>query len=308
MTRELSLLAALGLLLTGLALAAPAFFQPANLRDLLLANASVLIAATGMTMVILIRQIDVSIGAQFAACAIAFGLLAKTGIPLPFAALATLAVGSFLGFAIGLLAGPARLPSIVVTLAAMAILRDALRWTTGGAWIQGLPPNFQWLGLPQPAAEAAIVLTAAAILAAHAWTLRNLAAGRALYATGSDAEAARLAAIDPPAVTLAVFTLMGALAAVAALIDSVRFSEIQTNSGVGFELKVIAAVVVGGTSVNGGRGTLLGTLLGVAILGIVGPALTFLGVNAFWEKAIQGLIILLAVTLDAVRNRKHHAV
>jgi len=155
----------------------------------------------------------------------------------------------------------------------------------------------------QRGGEWLIVLIAVAAGAMFAWSLRFLAAGRAIYATGSDAEASRLAGIDTRSITISVFILMGALTGLAALLDSVRFNSIQANAGMGFELKVIAAVVVGGTSINGGRGSVYGTLLGVAILGTIGPALTFLGINAFWEKAIQGAIILWAVVMDAILAR-----
>jgi rhamnose transport system permease protein len=307
MKRETTILLAFAAMLGVLAFAAPAFFAWGNLRDVVLANVSVLIAAIGMTMVILIRQIDVSIGAQFAVCAIAAGLLAKSGLPMPLVACAVLLAGAVLGSLNAALVALWKLPSIVVTLAAMVVLRDSIRWGTGGAWVQGLPAHFQWFGFSQGGGELLTVALAGAALLASAWILRNVAAGRAVYATGSDAEAARLAGIDAQAVTFAVFVLMGMTTALAALLDAVRFTEIQTNSGVGFELKVIAAVVVGGTSINGGRGTLYGTLLGVAILGVIGPALTFLGVNAFWEKAIQGAIILWAVVMDALIRRRTSA-
>jgi len=286
-----------------LALIAPSFYRSGNLRDVVLSNVPVLVAAIGMTMVVLIRQIDVSIGAQLAVCAIAAGMLAKTGLPMPVVALAVVVLGAVLGSMNGLLVAGLKLPSIVVTLAAMVVLRDAIRWITEGAWVQNLPAGFQWFGLGQSGGEWLIAGIAVLVGFAFAWGLRFLAAGRAIYATGSDAEAARLAGIDTRAVTVFVFVVMGALTGLAALLESVRFSSIQSNSGIGFELKVIAAVVVGGTSINGGRGSLYGTLLGVAILGTIGPALTFLGINAFWEKAIQGAIILWAVVMDAVLAR-----
>jgi rhamnose transport system permease protein len=287
-----------------LALLAPSFYRTGNLRDVILSNVPVLVAAVGMTMVILIRQIDVSIGAQFAVCAIAAGLLAKTGLAMPLVALAVVAAGAVLGSLNGLLVALVKLPSIVVTLAAMVVLRDAIRWVTEGAWVQNLPGGFQWFGLGQSGGEWLIVILAVVVGADFAWILRFLAAGRAVYAIGSDMDAARLAGIETRTITVFVFVLMGALTGLAALLESVRFSSIQANSGIGFELKVIAAVVVGGTSINGGRGSLYGTLLGVAILGTIGPALTFLGINAFWEKAIQGAIILWAVVMDAVLARR----
>ena len=163
-----------------------------------------------------------------------------------------------------------------------------------------LPPDFHWFGLPQAFSEWITIAAAAAITALAAWGLRHLAAGRAVYATGSDANAARLAGIDPQAVVFSVFVLTGALTGFAAAMNAVRFEQIPSNAGLGLELKVIAAVVVGGVSITGGRGTILGALLGVILLGLIGPALTFLGFSAYWERAIEGGIILAAVSMDAL--------
>jgi rhamnose transport system permease protein len=134
--------------------------------------------------------------------------------------------------------------------------------------------------------------------------MRNVVAGRAVYATGANAEAARLSGINTALVKLTVFTLAGALTGLGALLNSVRFNQIPSNTGLGLEMKVIAAVVVGGAAITGGRGTYTGTVLGVALLGAVGPALTFLGVSPQWERALQGLIILTAVAVDALRARQ----
>jgi rhamnose transport system permease protein len=205
-------------------------------------------------------------------------------------------VGALLGAANGALVAFVRIPSIVVTLATMVALRDALRWATQGAWVQDLPHSFQWFGYSQRASEAITAACAIALLLAAGWGLRNLAAGRAVYAAGSNPEAARLAAIDPARVVFAAFVLTGALTGCAAVFNAVRFNQIPSNAGIGLEMQVIAAVIVGGTAVTGGRGSVLGTLLGVVLLGSIGPALTYLGVSAYWERAIQGAIILAAVS------------
>jgi rhamnose transport system permease protein len=295
-------LAALGLLAL-LGLAAPSFFRAANLRDLLTGNAPILVAAVGMTLVILARQIDISVGSQFAICGVAAGLLAKAGVPMPLVGLGAVATGALLGGLNGGLVAGLGLPSIVVTLATMVMLREGLRWATEGVWVQDLPEGFQWLGLGQEAGRIAIPLAALAVFLAFAWGMRNVAAGRAVYATGSDAEAARLAGMRPKRVVFGVFVAMGALTGLASLLTAIQFIDVQTNAGVGLELRVIAAVVVGGTAISGGRGSLVGTLLGVALLGLVGPALTFLGTQAYWDRALQGLIILLAVSADAFERR-----
>jgi rhamnose transport system permease protein len=200
----------------------------------------------------------------------------------------------------GLFVARLQLPSVVVTLATMVIWRDALRWATQGAWVQNLPPSFQWFGLTQRTGEWLAVLTAGGVLLVGAYVLRLRAAGRAVYAVGSDPEAARLVGLQPQRVVFGVFTTLGACTALAAVLNSIRFAEVQANAGVGLELKELASVVVGGTLLTGGRGTLGGTLVGVALLGVLGTALTFLGVNAFWEKAAQGAIILLAAAADAL--------
>ena len=301
--REISSAAALATLLVIVAAASPSFFSSANLRDLALNNAPTLIVAIGMTMVILAGEIDISVGSQFAVCSIASGWLATGGVPIPLLLPCVLAMGATLGALNGLFAGVLRLPSIIVTLAMMVVLRDGLRWTTQGAWVQNLPRSFQWLGVGQEAGQWLIVAAAVVTFACFAWALRKLAAGRAIYAVGSDAEAARLAGIEPRRVVLAVFVLMGALSGLAALLNAVRFSVVPGNPGMGLELKAIAAVVVGGAAITGGRGTLGGTLIGVALLGSIGTALTFLGINPFWEKAIQGAIILAALASDTAFGR-----
>jgi rhamnose transport system permease protein len=305
--REASAAVAYLVLLAVVAVAAPGFYTfdnlRDNLRDLALANAHALIAAIGMTMVILARQIDISVGSQFAVCSVAAGLLAKTGMPIVLVLITVALLGCLIGAINGALVAWVNIPSIVTTLAMMVALRDGLRWATEGEWVRDLPRGFQWFGLGQSSGQVLIIVIASALFAFFAWGLKNLAAGRAIYAVGSDAEAARLTGIEPRPAVFGVFALMGALVGVAAMLNSIRFAEIQGNAGVGLELKAIAAVVVGGTAINGGRGTLIGTLIGVALLGTIGTALTFLGVNSSWEKAIQGAIILAAVASEVIFAR-----
>lgn len=302
-SREISVAIAILLLAILLAFVAPGYFSRENLTDLFLANVPVLIVALGMTLVIVIGQIDISVGSIFAICAVSAGLFAKSGVPSPFAGLGACLAGAALGALNGALVAYVRIPSIVVTLAGLVALRDALRWQTQGAWVQDLPGSFQWFGLSQSAYPAMSLIVAVVLSFGIAWSLRNLAAGRAIYATGSNAEGARLAGIHTSLVTFFVFGLTGALTGFAAALNAVRFNQIPSNAGLGLEMKVIAAVVVGGAAITGGRGTIVGTVLGVILLGAIGPALTFLGISAYWERAVQGGIILAAVVIDAVRSR-----
>jgi rhamnose transport system permease protein len=261
-----------------------------------------------MTLVILVGEIDISVASQFAVCSVVAGLLAKADMPVPLLPVAMLAIGAAVGALNGALVGLLGLPSIIVTLAMFVAWRDGLRWVTEGAWVQDLPNDFQWLGLAPAAAQVLIVGVALAVLVSFAWGLRSLGAGRALYAVGSDAEAARLAGVEPSRVVLGAFSVLGALVGLAATLNAVRFTSVPGNAGVGLELKTIAAVVVGGTAITGGRGRLAGTFIGLVLLGTIGTALTFLGINPFWEKAIQGAIILAALVSDVVIGRLEHHV
>ncbi|HEX5000733.1 MAG TPA: ABC transporter permease [Terriglobia bacterium] len=294
---------ALAALAAVLAVAAPGYFAPDNLRDLFLANMPVLIVALGATLVILTGQIDISSGSAFAICSVAAGALAKAGLPAPAAALGACVVGVTLGAVNGALVAYRGIPSIVATLAAMVALRDALRWVTEGAWVQNLPAGFQWFGLTQSSYPLFAFLSVAILVLVVVVGMRHLAAGRWVYATGSNAESARLAGIDTALVTFWAFAAAGVFTGFAAALNAVRFDQIPPNTGLGLELQVIAAVVVGGTAITGGRGSIVGTVLGVALLGAIGPALTFLGVSAYWERAIQGGIILAAVAVEAIRAR-----
>jgi rhamnose transport system permease protein len=305
--RELSVAIAYGVLLAVLAIARPAFYQGDKLQSILVQSAPVLVATVGMTLVILSRHIDISIGSQWSLCGVICGLLAKSGMPISLAAIGTVVAGAILGAVNGTLVAFLGLPSIVVTLATMVILREALRWLREGEAVRNLPADFQWFGLGQATGQWLVVGIALAIFLLFAWGMRYTAAGRAAYATGSDPGAAFLVGIRPKRVVFWVFTLMGALTGLAAMLNAIRFPIVIPTEGTGQELQVIAAAVVGGVAISGGRGTLVGALVGVLLLATIGPALVFLGAQPYWDKTIQGGIILVAVASDALtfRRRKH---
>ena len=301
--RELSVAGALAVLLLVLAVIAPAFFEPQPLLSRLTREAPTLIVACGMALVIIARQIDISVGSLFGVCGVCAGLLAAAGWPMWALIPLSISLGGLLGAVNGALIAGLRLPSIVVTLATMVIAREGLRWQRQGAFVN-LPDALQWFGLSQRAGQFTLIGLALVILAALAWAMKNLSAGRFIHATGSDAEAARLAGIRPQFTTFAVFVFMGALTGLAALLNLVQSPQVDPKSGAGLELKAIAAAVVGGVAVSGGRGSLWGVFAGVLLLSCINPALTYLHVEAYWEKAIQGAIILLAVIADGIRTRR----
>ncbi len=301
--RELSVAGALLVVLLALGIFAPGFYQPQPLLSLATREAPTLIVACGMALVIICRQIDISVGSQFSVVGVCAGLLAARGWPLPAVLVASIALGAMLGALNGVLVAGLRLPSIVVTLATMVTLRQGLNLVRQGEFVN-LPDGVQWFGFSQAAGQWTLVLISLLFFVLLGLALRHVTAGRFIYAVGTDAEASRLAGIPPQRVTFGVFVFLGALTGLAAMMNLVQSPQVQPLSGNGLELKVIAAVVVGGVAISGGRGNLWGAFAGLLLLACVSPALTHLRVEAYWEKAIQGAIILLAVVADGVRSRK----
>ena len=195
--RELSAALAFAVLVIVVGIVTPSFLGAGNVRDLAMNNAAVLLVAIGMTTVIISGEIDISVGSQFAVCTYLTGTLAKEGVPIALVLPCVVLAGVAMGAVGGALVAWLRMPSIVVTLALMVAWRDGLRWATEGAWIQDLPANFQWVGLGQTKGELILVAITALVFIVFAWALSNIAGGRSFYAVGSDAEAARLAGIDP---------------------------------------------------------------------------------------------------------------
>jgi rhamnose transport system permease protein len=301
--REVSVALALLVLLLALAVFAPKFYEPQPLRSLLTGEAPALVVACGMALIILSRQIDISVGSQFAVCSVCTGVLAAMKWPLALVLPASVTLGAALGALNGVLVAGMGLPSIVVTLATMVTWREALRWLRQGEFVN-LPDGAQWFGLSQAAGQWILIVTAVLLLVLMALGMKHLAAGRFVYAVGSDAEAARLAGIRPRLVTFLTFVLLGGLTGLAAMMNVVQSPQVDPKSGTGLELKTIAAVVVGGVAISGGRGNLWGVFVGLLLLACVSPALTHLHVEPYWEKAIQGAIILLAVVADGFRSRR----
>lgn len=301
-TRELFVFGALAILLAVLAVFAPAFYQPQPLLSRISEQMPVVLAVIGVSLIIIVRQIDISIGSQFGVCAVLGGSLIAARTPLPLAAVAMLLAGAAMGAVNGALTAWLGLPSIVVTLATMVTLAEALRMEQQGRFIN-LPPGIQWFGFGQTTGQLALVGATMALLAAAAWCMRRVAAGRMLYAVGSDPEAARLASINPRTATFLTFLTAGALTGLGALFNLVRSPQVDPKAGLNLELQAIAAAVVGGIAITGGRGSLWGAFGGLMLLATIGPALTYLHVEAYWDRALQGAIILLAVSADGLRRK-----
>lgn len=290
----------------------PAFLSPANLHDMLIHSSAVAIVACGLTLVILTGEIDISVGAAMGLLAAILGLLcspAHANLPVSVAVLLTLVSGMALGWFNGLLVTWGRVPSIIVTLGMLSILRGTTELAMGGRWITDLPAELRMLGTGGLLGIRISILTAIFVSVALALMLRYTPLGRRIYAVGSNPAAAQLAGLPNERIKWFTFTLTGLLVAVATVVTVPQLSVIEAGIGVGFELLVITCVVVGGTAISGGRGTIIGTLLAVALLGIVRTALIFLKLGdgaVYWERAIQGTFILLAVLADRTARRSTH--
>ncbi len=269
----------------------------------------------GMTLVILSGGIDLSVGSVLAlAGAVSAGLL-KNGIALPMfgvslqfttfgAVLAGLLVGLTLGWFNGFVITRFSLPPFVATLGTLSIARGLTQLWTRGFPITGLGPQFGFigtghlLGLPMP------VWISGALVAVFTLVTRRTRFGRYLYAVGGNERAAQLTGLNLRRIRVWVYALGGGLAGVAGLILTARLDSATPSAGMGYELDSIAAVVIGGTSLNGGRGSVPGTVLGCLIIGILNNGLVLLEVSPFWQQVIKGLVILLAVALDRVSTRE----
>ncbi|WP_312794017.1 ABC transporter permease [Tianweitania sp.] len=277
-------------------LASDNFFSVSNLLNVLRQVSVVAILAVGMSFVILTGGIDLSVGAVMAlAGTIAAGLMVKMGMPAGVGLLAGLLVGLGLGFFNGVLVAWGRMPAIIVTLATMGIARGLGLIYSGGYPISGLPSWISWFGvgrvgiIPVPVIAMALIYVIAWVL------LHRTPFGRHVYAIGGNEVAAKLSGVKTERVKLAVYVISGLTAALAALILTGRLMSGQPNAGVGFELDAIAAVVLGGTAIAGGRGLIFGTLIGAVLLGILNNGLNLMGINPYLQDVIKGFIILLAI-------------
>jgi ribose transport system permease protein len=270
--------------------------------------------STGMTLVVLTAGIDLSVGSVLALCgAITAGLL-KNGIEVPssnlyigFTLLGGVLAGVLAGGLLGLFNGWAitkfRVPAFVATLAMLTIARGLTMLWTGGFPISALGGKFAmigtgwFLGIPLPVwISGVIVLIAMGIT-------QKTRLGRYIYAIGGNESAAKLSGIHVDKVKITVYAIAGALAAVGGIIVTSRLDSAQPNAGVSYELDAIAAVVIGGTSLSGGRGTVLGTVLGAIIIGVLNNGLVLLNVSPFWQQVVKGLVILLAVIIDRLNTK-----
>lgn len=304
--QEMVVLGALVVLIAAIGLYNPRFLGASNLNAIFAGNAYIAVAAIGMAMVIISGHIDVSVGSLIGVLATIAGTLATKGYPVWIAWLVPVLVGIAINAFVGLLVAYASIPSIVVTLGMLSILKGGLILATSGNWINNLPPDFliaqmSWFGVRSP------IVIMVVLTAAVAFWMRYSAFGRSIYAVGGNPEAARAAGIPAKPATVAVFAIHGFFAGLAALLFATQLQVIQSTVPPGLELTVITAAVIGGVSILGGTGTVIGSTLAAMLFATITSALTFMpysNVLVFWKQAIVGVLILVTVLVDMVRRHR----
>jgi ribose transport system permease protein len=280
------------------------FLTFSNLSNVALQTSVNMLLAVGMTFVILTSGIDLSVGSTLAVSAVVGSLVMTSGINFGVGIVVALIVGILAGLINGLFIAYGRLAPFIVTLGTMTLYRGITEIITHGSPIFNLPKGFSFLGtgsligIPFPVILTVIVLIVAWIL------LNRSVTGRRVYAVGGNEEVAKLAGVPVKKYLLLVYTISGFLAAVAGMILSSRLGSAEPTAGTGYELDAITAVVLGGTSLFGGEGTLVGTIIGAAILGVIDNGLNLLNVNSFWQDAVKGAIILIAIMLDRKKSNQ----
>ena len=281
----------------------PRYVADRNISEILQGNSYIAVAAIGVSMVIMSGNIDISIGSLIGVLGIISGAMVVAGYPVWLSWLTPLVLGALVGSLIGFLVAWLRIPSIIVTLGMLSILKGGLLIFTNAEWITGMPAEYALsqqrpLGIPM-----GIFIMLVLTLIAALW-LRNSATGRAIYAVGGNAEAARLSGISERRTIMTVFIINGVFVGIASVMFATQLQVIQATVPPNLELVIITASVVGGVSILGGTGTVIGSTLAAILLNTIRSAMVFINVSPFWLQAVQGVLILVTVLVDILRRRR----
>jgi ribose/xylose/arabinose/galactoside ABC-type transport system permease subunit len=296
--RRLGTLAGLFALCLLLWILTPHFLTVSNLLNVLEQTAINAIVAVGMTYVIISGGIDLSVGSVLALAGVVLATLLHQGVPIPAAMAMALAVGALFGSLSGIAITWGRLPPFIATLGMMSIARGCALLFTEGRPVSGFEPGFRAIATARIAGIAAPVFVAAGVYLAGHFVLSETRFGRYVYALGGNEEATRLSGVNVRLYKTAVYAVSGLTSAVAAVLLTARLNSAQPIAGIMYELDAIAAVVIGGTSLVGGEGSLAGTLIGALIMGVLRNGLNLLSVSSFTQQVVIGLVIVVAVLID----------
>jgi rhamnose transport system permease protein len=306
--REVGIALALGLLVLVVAVQEPRFLRPGNIEEILLSVSILSIVAVGQTLVVLTRNIDLSVGSivGIAAFVCADTMRGSPDTPVVLIIVVGILIGGGLGVVNGALVTLGKVPAIVVTLGTLYIFRGVDFMIAEGDQVNAadVPDGYLNLATGKVLGIPSLILFAVVIVGIASYGLRRWRSGRELYAIGSNPDAARLAGVPSGRLVFGAFVLCGALCGLAGVLWSARFGTVDARAASGLELAVVAAVVVGGVNIFGGSGTAYGAALGAILLGTIENALSILKLNPFWLQAIQGAVIIAAVTVDALVTRR----
>jgi rhamnose transport system permease protein len=301
-TRELGIVLALALLILYTAINNPRFLSGQSIRDNLLNTAILAVMAAGQAVVVITRNIDLSVGSVLGISAFAVATMMSNyqNLPMIVAVLVGLAVGAVCGLLNGVLVRYGKVPALVVTLGTLYIFRGITYQWAGGSQVNAdeLPRHFNSFGTATVLGVPWLVIIALVVVGGVSLMMRNYRVGREFYAMGSSPQAAELAGIKVTRNLLSAFLLSGSLAGLAGVLFAARFGTVDASAGTNYELNVVAAVVVGGVAVFGGSGTVWGAGLGALLLTVISSALAVLDINQFWQQAIVGALIILAICAD----------
>ena len=298
---EIGLLVVIAILYLVFSLNAPGFISLNNQMNVLRDAATIGIAAWAMTLIIISGEIDVSVGPMVAFVSVCLAFLLQFEVPLAIACLLVLLLGALMGTLAGVLRGVFNVPSFVATLGLWSALRGMGLFMTNALPVP-IDENevLDWLG-GQFLVSALIMIV---LFALFVFISRKTAFGRSVFAVGGNATAAQLCGINVRRVRILIFTLSGLLAAVTGILLAARLGSGNAGAANGLEFDVIAAVVVGGTALSGGRGSLFGTLLGVLVITLIGNGLVLLGINSFFQQVVRGVIIVVAVLANILLTQR----
>ncbi|HCD7527846.1 autoinducer 2 ABC transporter permease LsrC [Klebsiella pneumoniae] len=296
--RELSAFFAIVALFVVLVALNPAYFSLQTLAMIFASSQILCLLVLGATLVMLTRNIDVSVGSTVGLCAIAVGVALNNGYGLATAIAFALAIGALAGAFNGLLVVGLRIPAIVATLGTLGLYRGVMLLWTGGKWIEGLPDSLKSLSEPAFIGVSPLGWLVLALLLAGGWLLSRTAFGRDFYAVGDNLAAARQLGVAVNRTRMLAFTLNGMLAACAGIVFAAQIGFVPNQTGSGLEMKAIAACVLGGISLLGGTGTLLGAFLGAFFLTQIDTVLVLFRLPAWWNDFIAGLVLLGVLVLD----------
>lgn len=303
-TREIGILIPFILICTIAAIANPVFISIENIIDISRSMAFVLIISVGMTFILIEGALDLSVGSVLGLGGMLTGFALVNDVPIVIAILFGVLIGGVIGFLNGFMVVKFKIPPLIATLGMMYIARGAIYVISKGRPFYPFPDAFKAIGQESLMGIPYIIYLAFVILLIGDFVLRKTSYGRRIMAIGGNEEAARVSGINISKAKIISYIVVSALAALAGILMASRLSSSQANAGTGWELMVIASVIIGGTSTYGGSGSIIGTLIGTAIMSVLTNAMVLIGVTVYWQNIVVGLIIILAVGLDTRRRIK----